>query len=46
MTEEFGFSSDELERLTSSTDDGVPNARQAVERMLEAPDAPDALVCA
>jgi DNA-binding LacI/PurR family transcriptional regulator len=46
MTGEFGFIPDDLERLTTSTIDGVPNARQAVERMLQGPDAPEALVCA
>ena len=46
MSGEFGFSADELERLTTATHDGVPNARQATERMLDGPDAPEALVCA
>lgn len=46
MTEELGFAPDDLEGLTATSDDAVPNARQAVERMLQGPDAPEALVCA
>lgn len=46
MSDEFGFSPDHLALLFAATDDGVPNARQAVERMLERADAPEALVCA
>lgn len=46
MTGEFGFSPEELEGLTTATHDGVPNAREAIEQMLDGPGAPEALVCA
>lgn len=46
MTDEFRFTPDELDRLATRTEDGVPNAREAVERMLRSPDPPEALVCA
>jgi DNA-binding LacI/PurR family transcriptional regulator len=46
MREAFGLTGTELEALTTTAEEGVPTARQAVERMLRAPEPPEALVCA
>jgi DNA-binding LacI/PurR family transcriptional regulator len=45
MTEAFGLSADELDALTTVTDEGVPHARRAVEQLLSAEHGLDALVC-
>lgn len=46
MREAYGLTERELDALTTTTEEGVPMARQAVERMLRAPEPPEALVCA
>lgn len=46
MREAFGAGDHDLDTLTTTAEEGVPTARQAVERMLRTSAPPEALVCA
>ena len=45
MVEEFGLAEAELERLTTRTEEGVPQARRLVEELFRGDHGLDALVC-
>jgi DNA-binding LacI/PurR family transcriptional regulator len=46
MTARFGSGAEELAALATATDEGVPNARMAIEELLRADAGLEALVCA